>query len=140
MATPLTRTAPPLFLTKDPFGNPVSLSHSTWAHVILHKDMIGLERKVKLAVENPSRIYESRSHEDRLIFHAENLLAPRFNVVRVIVAYVDISGVTGGSTSGEVITAFTPLPTNEFSGNIGPMIYRRPKASKKKTSKKREAQ
>lgn len=77
-----------IFSTKDPFGNPVSLSVATWAHVTLHNAMIGLEQPVKLTVEAPSRVYESKSHVNRLICHAENLLAPRYRLFQEYMPHI----------------------------------------------------
>ena len=117
--------------TSDPFGNTVSLTNVTWRHIVeAHVDMTGHLRAIRSTVENPAIIYESTADEAALIFHGIGLLLPRPNIVRVVIRYDSMVDIRVGETEGYVVTAFAPSPTTQFSGQIGPEFYRRPKKAK----------
>jgi hypothetical protein len=120
--------------TSDFYGNVVGLSKDTWeTHITpFHKEMTGHIVPVKITIQKPSLIMRSRNFGNRLIFQASNLLLPRQNIVRVVVEYDDIALALTGNSAGDVVTAFAPSADKEFQGNLGEIIYQKPRPTKKK--------
>src|SRR5882672_7568353 len=94
--------------------------------------MAGRIVPVRITIEKPSLIIRSSSFNNRLIFQASNLLLPRQNLVRVVVQYDDIVKALAGNSVGDVVTAFAPGPDKEFQGNLGDIIYQKPRPTRKK--------
>jgi hypothetical protein len=125
------------FQIPDPFGNQITLYANTWdVHILQdHKEMAKLLRTVENTVRNPTYIYQSSISDANLIFHGHNLLNPDPRILRAVVKYPTMQGLAdlfSGGLQALVTTAFVLRPENEFTGNIGPQIYKRESKSKKK--------
>lgn len=110
------------FQTADFWGNTVTLSESTWTHILRgHPDMSGHSEAIEKAVKEPTIVSESTTDSEALIFDGYNMMRPSSRIVRVVVRYECRDNVKSGSTNGLVATAYGPLTAS--TGNVGTIIY-----------------
>lgn len=107
----------------------MSLYEVDWlGHILLaHPEMVGKEELVKRAVEDPKHLREG-DYADSRAFEIESTTNPEG--IRVFVRYVREMFVNGG-VDGNVTTAY-PINSKQYQSRVGPIIYTRPEAGKKK--------
>lgn len=111
-----------VFLTKDLYGNTVSLTKRTWEDHILvgHADMFGKESLVQCAIEAPTAIYESPRGTNRFLFDKYDVVPNSDRLVRAVVAY-EAADIEEGSTTGIIVTTW--MPRKATAGPVGKLRY-----------------
>jgi hypothetical protein len=99
---------PSLFSATDPLGMPIECDSARWRNHIVaeHPEMEGRQSLVRLTIEQPLEIYESRSNPRRFVFYKPTMdFVPGYiTYMRVVVEYEEAWFF--GKRRGVVITAF----------------------------------
>lgn len=109
-----------LIQASDRYGNTLFLTRERWLHIRRHPEMREHLTLIERVLHHPTVISKSAANPLRYIFDGHGLLAPRKNIIRVVVEYPQ-PDIRDGSMIGTVMTAYGPLVSR--TGNGGEMVY-----------------